>query len=108
MSNNRIEAKIFDKEYIITGEEDPEYILSITKYVDQKMNELAKVFPNTSTLKLSILASVNIADELFQIKKNLTSQPKNTPKVNSELIDIYDQKTKNLISLLDKGLSGEL
>ncbi|MCB1142281.1 MAG: cell division protein ZapA [Leptospiraceae bacterium] len=101
----RIEATIFNNEYIITGDADPEYIRSITEYVDRKMKELSNVFPNTSPLKLAVLASVNITDELFQLRSQ-SSESQNT-SIQIENAEIYEEKTRKLISLLDKGLSGE-
>ncbi|MCE9502056.1 MAG: cell division protein ZapA, partial [Leptospira sp.] len=71
---SRIEVKIFGSDYVIAGDANPEHILSITNFVDSQMKELARAFPNLSVQKLAVLAAVNIADELFQLKANKTAE----------------------------------
>lgn len=98
--SNRVEAKIFGSEYVITGDASEEYIRSITFYVDKKMRELAKSFPTASPEKIAVLAAINIADELFQYKET-------SSHVNQELASTYESKARKLISMIDKKLIGE-
>lgn len=97
---NRVEARIFGSEYVITGEASEEYILSITFYVDKKMRELAKSFPTASPEKIAVLAAINIADELFQYKEA-------SSHASHELVSTYEAKAKKLISMIDRKLIGE-
>jgi cell division protein ZapA len=101
----RVETKIFGSEYTITGEAEPEYIQKITEYVNDKMLELSIVYPNVNPMKLAVLASINIADELFQKKDLKLEIPK--PDYNAEIVNEYEIRTKKIISLIDKGLSGD-
>ncbi len=50
----------------IRGEADQEYILGVAGYVDRKMREITEKLPVASLSKVAILASLNIADELFK------------------------------------------
>ena len=52
--------------YTIRGEADQEYILGVAAYVDRKMREITDKLPVASLSKVAILASLNIADELFK------------------------------------------
>ena len=52
--------------YTIRGEADQEYILGVAAYVDRKMREITEKLPVASLSKVAILASSNIADELFK------------------------------------------
>ncbi len=97
-SLTKVELKIFGQDYIIAGEASEEYIRSLGLFVNSKMEELSKVFPNANPVKLAVLAAVNIADELFQMKE---------VPMNAEVVSMYEEKTKMLISMLDKGLIGE-
>ncbi len=100
MSNpTRVEANIYGSDYTIAGDASEEYIRSITLYVDARMRELAKVFPQAPPLKLAVLAAINITDEMFQNKE--------IPKGNPEVEAVYEQKARKLISMLDKSLIGE-
>ena len=40
----------------------------IAAYVDDKLQEIAKVSPRMSTTRLAILAAINIADELHKLE----------------------------------------
>ena len=50
----------------IRGEADQEYIVGVAGYVDRKMREITEKLPVASLSKVVILASLNIADELFK------------------------------------------
>ncbi len=99
MKPNRVEVSIFGSDYTIIGEASEAYILSIALFVDKKMQELSKAFPNVSKEKLAVLAAINITDEFFQYKEqNLFTQ--------NEIEEIYQEKTKKLISMIDQSLIG--
>jgi cell division protein ZapA len=57
---------IFGQEYSIRGGDDAAYVREIAKYVDERMNEVASSTSQITSLRVAILASLNIADELFQ------------------------------------------
>ena len=68
---NTQSVTIFGSEYKIRGA-DPDYIQVVAAYVDGKMRELEKRLPAGSQTKLAILASLNIADELFRERDERT------------------------------------
>jgi cell division protein ZapA len=61
-----VQVQIFGHPYTIRGEADQEYILGVAAYVDRKMREITEKLPVASLSKVAILASLNIADELFK------------------------------------------
>jgi cell division protein ZapA len=63
---NSVKVEIYGSEYRIRGDADPEYIQEIAHYVDSKMNEVTKETSLGSSLKVAILAALNIAGELFR------------------------------------------
>ncbi|MGE5176210.1 MAG: cell division protein ZapA [Hyphomicrobiales bacterium] len=63
--SNTVSVSIFGSEYKIKGA-DPEYIQSVAAYVDGKMRELERRLATGTPTKIAILASLNIADELFR------------------------------------------
>jgi len=73
MSDKVIEIEIYGQKYRIRvkGEEDEKYIGRLTSYVDQKMREVAAKSKSVDSLKISVLASLNIADEYFLSRKKL-------------------------------------
>ncbi|MDZ7337494.1 MAG: cell division protein ZapA [candidate division KSB1 bacterium] len=61
-----LKVNIFGTDYPVRGSTDPEYILRVARYVDQKMREVDQVAAGRPVLKVAILAALNIADELFR------------------------------------------
>src|SRR6266705_2763430 len=65
-AKNVVQVQIFGHGYTIRGEADQDYITSVAAYVDRKMREITEKLPVASLSKVAILASLNIADELFK------------------------------------------
>jgi len=61
-----LKVNIYGTEYPIRGDVDVEYIRRIAEYVDRKMREVDQNTTAKSSLKVAILAALNIADELFR------------------------------------------
>lgn len=60
-----LSVTIFGSEYKIKGA-DPDYIQNVAAYVDAKMRELERRLAAGTPARIAILASLNIADELFR------------------------------------------
>lgn len=65
-SKNVVQVQILGQQLAIRGEADQAYILGVAGYVDRKMREITEKLPVASLSKVAILASLNIADELFK------------------------------------------
>ena len=65
-AKNVVQVQIFGHSYTIRGEADQDYIMGVAAYVDRKMREITDKLPVASLSKVAILASLNIADELFK------------------------------------------
>lgn len=63
---NRTEVHILGQAYVVRGEDPPEHVAEIARYVDQKLKEVHSHFPNIPPLKAAILAALSIADELYK------------------------------------------
>jgi cell division protein ZapA len=57
---------IFGQEYTIRGGGEPEYVHRIAKFVDERMREVSSSTSQITSLRVAILAALNIADELLQ------------------------------------------
>ena len=73
-ARNVVQVQIFGHSYTIRGEADQDYILGVAAYVDRKMREITEKLPVASLSKVSILASLNIADELFKERAQQANQ----------------------------------
>ena len=70
---NILKVNIYGTEYPIKGTTDVEYIKRVAQYVDGKMREVNKTISIDSSLKVSILAALNITDELFKEREKRTT-----------------------------------
>lgn len=88
MKNTKIE--IFGQYYNIKGDIPEEYLDKLALFVDKKMRMIAEQSPLLDSLKLAILTCLNIADELFTLRKNLEDRGKEIEKKASEIIKSMD------------------
>ncbi len=73
MKERIIEIEVYGQKYRIRvkGEEDEKYISHLTSYLDQKMREVAIKSKSADTVKIAVLAAMNIADEYLVSQKRL-------------------------------------
>jgi cell division protein ZapA len=60
------EVQIFGERYTLRATDSPEYLNRVAEYVDTKFHEVAKESPALPPVKVAVLASLNIADDLFK------------------------------------------
>ena len=89
---NTLSVTIFGSEYKIKGA-DPQYIGEVAAYVDAKMRDLERRLSGGSPTKIAILASLNIADELFREREE-----------RSRLLTELKGRAQSLGSALDASL----
>jgi cell division protein ZapA len=59
-------VEIYDQLYQIKGGIEADYVKQLATYVDGKMREIAQGSKTVDSLKVAVLAALNIVDELFQ------------------------------------------
>jgi cell division protein ZapA len=63
-----IPVEIHGQRYPIRSSLDPEYVGRLAAYVNDKMRAAADTTPTGDSLRLAVLAALNIADELFRCR----------------------------------------
>ena len=63
---NEVRVQIVGTAYTIRGEAEQAYVQRVAAYVDAKMREINEKLPVASVAKVAVLASLNLADELFR------------------------------------------
>ena len=67
MSESRVvHVEVHGQRYPIRSALDPQYVAELAAYVDEKMRHAAMETPAGDTLKVAVLAALNIADEFFR------------------------------------------
>jgi cell division protein ZapA len=59
-----LKIEIFDQIYNVNAEGNEAYIRELAAYVDTKMREVAEATRMADSLKVAVLAALNIADEM--------------------------------------------
>lgn len=67
-SPNGIRVEIYDQEYHMKGDLDPEYIQRLAKFLDARMRAVAARTNTVDSLRVAVLAALNLADEYHQLK----------------------------------------
>jgi len=84
------EVFILGQKYTLRGDAPEEYIRELASYVDTKLKEVYKGTPNITPVKASILAALDIADELFKIKNRQEELTNNIEKKAATLASLFD------------------
>src|SRR6266702_4168460 len=88
-----VPVDIQGQRYPIRSGLDPEYVARLAAYVDEKMRAAADSTPTGDSLRLAVLAALNVADELFRCREVSNAR-------NGELAE----RTGELERLLDRVL----
>jgi cell division protein ZapA len=88
--NTSVRVEIFDQAYNLRGT-DPEYILKLAEYVDSKMRAVAEATNTIDTVRLAVLAALNIADEYHLLKRKQDSGATDYQKRAHLLADALDK-----------------
>lgn len=65
-----LKVEIFGQFYNIRASEDGDYLKRLAELVDQRMREIARNSSTADSVKVAVLAALNIADELQRLKNN--------------------------------------
>ena len=92
-TSNIVRVTIFGQEYVIKTSANPQYIKDVAAYVNDKMNEIkdSGLDVDSQQLKIAVLASMNITDELFDIRKE-----------SNDLINEIEKKTNNILEIVEQ------
>ncbi len=92
MANSK-KIQIYGKTYSLKSSSSEVDAEEVAAYVDSRMKELANVRGKTSTLDLAILAALNIAQELMELKNQAGAKE-----------EAEGEKLRRLVEALDKEL----
>jgi cell division protein ZapA len=68
VDKNKTVVRIAGKEYTLLADLPEEYIHKVAIYVDKKMSEVSRSRNNLSTAMIAVMAAINIADEVMELR----------------------------------------
>ncbi len=107
--NNRVDVKIYGRQYTIKGTSSNKDIERIANYVDDVMNQLAKNLPSLSTLSLAVLAAVNIASDLSEavrVNQSQAGQIKKMKEDSERYAQLWEDAKASLIKYQEDTKNG--
>ena len=87
---NSVRVDIFDQPYNLRGT-DPDYIFKLADFVDIKMRAVAEQTSTVDSLRLAVLAALNIADEYHILKRKYDGIAKDMNQRTSSLENALDE-----------------
>ena len=88
--NSSVRVEIFDQAYNLRGS-DANYIIKLAEYVDGKMRAVAEATATVDSLRLAVLAALNIADEYHMLKREQDNGSSDYVKRAHRLSDMLDE-----------------
>jgi cell division protein ZapA len=88
-----VRVEIYDQPYNLRGT-DPDYIFKLADFVDLKMRTVAEQTSTVDSLRLAVLAALNIADEYHILKRKYDA-------ISSE----FNERASSLSGALDEVLN---
>ncbi|WP_347490787.1 cell division protein ZapA [Desulfoscipio sp. XC116] len=67
--HNRVDVEINGERYTLKGDTTPENMFKMSRYVDERIKQIMRRNPRLSLYKAAILVSLNITEELFDLRE---------------------------------------
>jgi cell division protein ZapA len=84
---------IYDQSYNVSVGDNEAYVRELAAYVDTKMREVAEATRIVDSLKVAVLAALNIADEFFTVRSR-----------QEEMEEPLRKRVEKCVALVEKAL----
>jgi cell division protein ZapA len=94
MDNNPSQSHkvvIYNQTYTLRSTHDSEYIQELAEHVNRRMNEIAHATMTVDSLRVAILAAIQIADELYQSKREMKETEDEIADRSAKYAELLDQ-----------------
>jgi cell division protein ZapA len=94
MDNNHTyshKVVIYNQTYTLRSEHESEYIQQLADHVNQRMVEIASATMTVDSLRVAILAALQIADELYQARREIQETEDEIAERSTKYAELLDQ-----------------
>lgn len=95
-----VHVEIFGQTYAVRAGADPGYVEALAAYVDTQMKEVGRSSTAVDSLRIAVLAALNIADECFRLRRELEEARSRTSAGSAE----SKERVRRLARELDRAL----
>ncbi len=89
-----IRIDIFDQSYNIRGDLDDAYARELAAYVDAKMRAVGEATRTIDSMRVAVLAALNIADELHSLRNRQEKMEGEIRQRTERALDLVEQALK--------------
>jgi cell division protein ZapA len=82
---------IYNQTYSLRSDHSPEYIHQLADYVNQRMTEIASATMTVDSLRVAILAAIQIADELHRARNEMKETEEEIATRSAKYAELLDQ-----------------
>jgi cell division protein ZapA len=68
---SQVQVEIFGQTYSVKGGADPGYVEQLAAHVDGQMREVSRSGGSVDSVRIAVLAALNIADECFRLRASV-------------------------------------
>jgi cell division protein ZapA len=68
---NLVHVDILGQTYAVKAGADPGYVEKLAAFVDEQMKEVSRASGAVDSVRIAVLAALNIADECFRLRREL-------------------------------------
>ena len=91
-----IDIDILGHKYTIKSDAEEDQVLNVVNYLNEKIEEVLQTTKTVDTLNVLVLASLNIAGELFRIKDEETELRRQVENTSQRLINFIDSQIEDI------------
>jgi len=95
-----IHVEIFGQTYAVKGGTDPAYVEQLAAFVDEQMKEVSRTTGAVDSVRIAVLAALNLADECFRLRRELEDTQSRSASANHS----HDERVKRLARTLGTAL----
>ncbi|MBN2369424.1 MAG: cell division protein ZapA [Vicinamibacteria bacterium] len=85
---NTVQVEIFGQVYAIKAEADPAQVEEVASRVDSEMRALSRSIGVVDSLRIAVLAALNIADECVRLRAEVRRLEERATALSGEIEDI--------------------
>ncbi|HEU4387442.1 MAG TPA: cell division protein ZapA [Blastocatellia bacterium] len=89
--NQTVKVVIYNQTYNLRSDHESGYIQDLAAHVDAKMNEIARQTMTVDSLRVAILAALQITDELYQSRAEMKDTERELTERSTRYAELLDQ-----------------
>ena len=96
---NLVHVEIFGQSYAVRAGADPGYVEKLAAHVDEQMREVSRGGGAVDSVRIAVLAALNIADECFRLREQVERGGEGRPHPRGEARAGAERRPRGVASL---------